>query len=127
MSKQNIIKSYYDEDQQKTIYTLNGADVTDAVENLAKIIEETIIETKCKLFQLDMSVHEVKDQKIAELEKKLKEQPKQIVDKIIEEYNLNHKPIQNEFGDTMYGYAMINADKLKEFLENLLKEFNNGN
>lgn len=125
MSKQNILKSYYDEDQQKTIYTLNGADVTDAVENLAKIIEKTIVETKCKLFQLDMSVHGVKDQKIAELEKKLKEQPKQIVDKIIEEYNLNHKPIQNEFGDTMFGYATINADKLKEFLDNLLKGYSN--
>lgn len=125
MSKQNILKSYYDEVQQKTRYMLNGVDVTDTIENLAKIIEETLIETKCRLFQLDMSVHEVKDKKIAELEKKLNEQPKQIIDKIIEEYNLNHKPIQNEFGDTMFGYATINADKLKEFLDNLLKGCSN--
>ena len=64
---------------------------------------------------------------VLDLEKKLTEQPKQIIEKIIEKYNLNRKPIIDNFGNVAFGYATINANKLKEFLENLLKEFNNGN
>lgn len=66
-----------------------------------------------------------KDKKVAELEEenqKLKEKPKQIIGKIIDEYNLTRKPITDCFGDTSFGYAMINADKLKKFLDNLLEE-----
>jgi len=58
------------------------------------------------------------------LQKQLKERSKQIIEKIIDKYNLNRKPITDCFGDTSFGYATINADKLKEFLDNLLKEFN---
>jgi len=62
-----------------------------------------------------------------ELEKKLMEQPKQIIEKIVEKYNLNRKPIIDNFGNVAFGYATINADKLKEFLNNLLKEYGNEN
>ena len=58
------------------------------------------------------------------LKQQLLEQPKQIIQKIIEEYNLTHTPRQNSFGDIMFGYATINADNLKEFLDNLLMEYN---
>lgn len=56
---------------------------------------------------------------IQEHDKKVKNQ---IVEKIMEKYNLENKPIVDEFGDTSFGYASINAKRLKEFLIQILEE-----
>lgn len=48
---------------------------------------------------------------------------KEVCEKITERYNLECKPITDEFGDTQYGYAMISAKDLKQFLDQIQKEF----
>lgn len=44
---------------------------------------------------------------------------RQVCEKITERYNLEGKPITDEFGDTQYGYAMISAKDLKQFLDQI--------
>lgn len=44
-----------------------------------------------------------------------------ICEKIRERYNLEGKPIVNVFGDTSYGYVMVSAKDLKEFLDQIDK------
>ena len=56
------------------------------------------------------------------LQKQIKEQREYVVRKIIDKYNLDNKPIVDEFGDTSFGYASINAKRLKEFLLQILEE-----
>ena len=48
---------------------------------------------------------------------------KEVCEKITERYNLEGKPITDEFGDTQYGYEMISAKDLKQFLDKIQKEY----
>lgn len=48
---------------------------------------------------------------------------RQVCEKITERYNLEGKPITDEFGDTQYGYEMISARNLKQFLDQIQKEY----
>lgn len=97
-------------DKDKTIAYLE-AKLAESEDKYKKAYQEGLLQ---KQFDKDMEIDQLKQQ--------LAEQPKQIVEKIIEKYNLNRKPIIDNFGNVAFGYAMINADKLKEFLDNLLKE-----
>lgn len=58
-----------------------------------------------------------------ELQQHDRELVKEVCEKITERYNLECKPITDEFGDTQYGYAMISAKDLKQFLDQIQKEF----
>ena len=54
----------------------------------------------------------------------IREQVKEIVrdeliDKIIDRYNLNNKPTMDSFGDTNLGCVMVSASNLREFLNQL--------
>lgn len=60
-------------------------------------------------------LHSIKDYK-RELVKKVREN-------IIERYNLEGKPITGAFGDTQYGYIMVSAKDLKQFLDQIQKEY----
>ena len=48
---------------------------------------------------------------------------RQVCKKIIERYNLEIKPITGAFGDTQYGYIMVSAKDLKQFLNQIQKEY----
>lgn len=41
---------------------------------------------------------------------------------IIERYNLNHKPIVDQFGDTSFGCVMVDAKDLHKFLKEKMKK-----
>lgn len=85
MSKEeNKLIVFYDEVGRKNIYKLNGVDVSDAIENLLEKHEKEIVDTKCKLFQLDMSIQMELQKHIADLEAKLAESEKQVTD--LEDY-----------------------------------------
>lgn len=47
---------------------------------------------------------------------------KEVCEKIRERYNLEGKPITDAFGDTQYGYVMVSAKDLKQFLDQIQKE-----
>lgn len=51
---------------------------------------------------------------------------KKVCEAIIEEYNLTHKPIVGEFGDTNHGYIMVNAKHLYNLLLEIEKGENDG-
>ena len=69
--KENKLIVFRDEVSRKNIYKLNGVDVSDAIENLLEKHEKEIIDTKCKLFHLDLGVHSRYQKRIADLEAKL--------------------------------------------------------
>ena len=71
MKKDNTITVFYDEVTRKDIYYLNGIDVTDTIEMLKDKWERQIIDTKCRLFQLDMSVQQRLQDQLALTEKAL--------------------------------------------------------
>lgn len=48
---------------------------------------------------------------------------KEVCEKIIDRYNLENKPKTDIFGDTQYGYTMISAKDLKQFLDQIQKEY----
>ena len=54
-------------------------------------------------------------------ENQLKANTKWVCEKIREEYNLSGKSIVDEFGDTSFGYVMIDAKRLSEFLDQIEK------
>ena len=65
-----------------------------------------------------------KDKQIAELQKQVKEQPKEIVKRIIYHYDLN--PIRDQFKNGFYGAARcvaIDGLGLIIYLEEILKEY----
>lgn len=76
--KENKLVVLYNDIEQRNNYKLNGVDVTDEIENLIDHLEKEIIDTKCRLFHLDMGVIRVKDQKIVNLEAKLSESENKI-------------------------------------------------
>lgn len=48
---------------------------------------------------------------------------KEVCEKIIERYNLEGIPITGAFGDTQYGCIMVSAKDLKQFLNQIQKEY----
>ena len=48
---------------------------------------------------------------------------RQVCEKIIERYNLEGIPITGAFGDTQYGCIMVSAKDLKQFLNQIQKEY----
>lgn len=48
-----------------------------------------------------------------------KEKRNELIDEIVDRYNLNNKPIVDTFGDINLGCAMVNANDLKKFLDQL--------
>lgn len=58
----------------------------------------------------------------AQLHKEKQQAVNEVCEKIIERYNLEGKPITGAFGDTQYGYVMVSAKDLKQFLNKIQKE-----
>lgn len=73
MKKDNTITVFYDEVTRKDIYRLNGIDVTDTIEMLKDKWERQILDTRCRLFQLDMTVQQRLQDQITDLQAKLAE------------------------------------------------------
>lgn len=71
MKKDNTITVFYDEVTQRDIYRLNGVDVTDTIEMLKDKWERQILDTSCRLFQLDMSIQQRLQYQLALTEKAL--------------------------------------------------------
>ena len=71
MKKDNMITVFYDEVTRKDIYRLNGVDVTDTIEILKDKWERQILDTRCRLFQLDMSIQQRLQEWLALTEKAL--------------------------------------------------------
>lgn len=71
MKKDNTITVFYDEVTQRDIYRLNGVDVTDTIEMLKDKWERQILDTRCRLFQLDMSIQQRLQKQLAITEKAL--------------------------------------------------------
>ena len=71
MKKDNTITVFYDEVTRNDIYRLNGIDVTDTIEMLKDKWERQILDTRCRLFQLDMSIQQRLQNQLALTEKAL--------------------------------------------------------
>ena len=71
MKKDNTITVFYDEVTRKNIYRLNGIDVTDTIEMLKDKWERQILDTRCRLFQLDMTDQQRLQDQLALTEKAL--------------------------------------------------------
>lgn len=69
--KENKIIVFYNEIEQRNKYKLNGVDVTETIEMLKDHWEREIVDTKCKLFQLDLSIHKKYQDQLALTEKAL--------------------------------------------------------
>lgn len=77
----------------------------------------------CDYDKIDEDNYKHKDCPLIDIKTHDREIVKEVCEKITERYNLEGKPITDEFGDTQYGYAMISARDLKQFLDQIEKEF----
>lgn len=71
MKKDNKLTVFYDDFNRKNIYKLNGVDVSETMEILKDKWEREIIDNKCRLFQLDMSIQMKLQNQLALTEKAL--------------------------------------------------------
>ena len=69
--KENELTVEYNELKRRNEYRLNGVDVTETMELIKARWEKEIVETKCKLFQLDMSIQKRLQDQLALTEKAL--------------------------------------------------------
>lgn len=69
--KENRFIMHYDYESRKRVFRLNGRDVTVEIERLLEAHEKEIVSTKCKLFQLDMTIQQRLQNQLALTEKAL--------------------------------------------------------
>ena len=69
--KENRFIMHYDYESRKRVFWLNGRDVTVEIERLLEAHEKEIVSTKCKLFQLDMTIQQRLQNQLALTEKAL--------------------------------------------------------
>ena len=69
--KENKFIMHYDYESRKRVFRLNGRDVTVEIERLLEAHEKEIVSTKCKLFQLDMTIQQRLQNQLALTEKAL--------------------------------------------------------
>ena len=103
------IKLYVDELPSQCLYCCFAYDgLCQASESKFNYCGENCRRSDCPL--IDVKTH---DQELV----------KEMCEKIRERYNLENKPITDAFGDTQYGYVMVSAKDLKQFLDQIQKEF----
>ena len=107
--KDKKITVFYDEVTRKDIYRLNGVDVTDTIEMLKDKWERQILDTRCRLFQLDMTVQQRLQEQVADLEAKLAEKEKEIDN------------LHNRLNSKQKFYEMSLEKDYKEYLSHLVK------
>ena len=113
MKKDNTITVFYDEVTQRDIYRLNGVDVTDTIEMLKDKWERQILDTRCRLFQLDMTTQQRLQEQIADLEAKLAEKDNTITN-IIEDNRASQEWYKKQLAEKTLTIEQIN----KAFIEN---------
>ena len=82
-----------------------------------------ILKTDYSMTQCHIMRGKHKDCPLIDIKAHDRELAKEVCEKIRERYNLEGKPKNFGFGDTPYGYVMVSAKDLKQFLDEIQKEF----